>query len=434
MPCPGGGPGIVTNNWLFQNYVRTDPKLVPTVFNPTNVGEVVSAVQAAESAGGFLKAIGSGWSYGDVTVDPTTTHVINTALLKNILNDTGGRRITPLDPRFPAPTLLPYVLKDILQPDNRYYVHVEAGIMIWELNCRLDAMRDSFNIGLAMATLGGNNGQSLAGAISTGTHGTHVDQPPIADSVQAMHLVGPGGKEWWIEREGENSITDPARMAQAQQAGVLCSDIATIYSDRLFRAALVSMGRMGVFYSYVLKVVSAYKLHKTGKASVWSVEQNTVRNIQATAPLFGYKDPWVEILLNPYPDANGDHACVVTTCDSAALEATNTIDPPTSDPCGTKALVPLLSGLMAQLPLEIGTVAQLAAATFSFLLLIPFVGPALYSVAASSSITSATAALVALEIASASFCSIRPKTLLAKASQTSATLSLRLDTKRSFRR
>lgn len=403
MTCPGTGPGIVTNNWLFQNYVRTNPKLVPTVFNPTNVGEVVSAVQAAESAGGFLKAVGSGWSYGDVAVDPTTTHVINTALLKKILSGTGGRSPRPLNPKFPAAKLVPYVLKDTLQPTKRFYVHVEAGITLWDLNCNLDAMRDSFNIGLAMATLGGNNGQSLAGAISTGTHGTHVDLPPIADSVEAMHLVGPGGQEWWIEREGANSITEPTRIAQAQQAGVLCNDIKVIYDDGLFRAALVSMGRMGVFYSYVLKVVGAYKLHKMGKASTWSIEQNTVRKIQATDPLIGYKDPWVEILVDPYPDANGDHACVVTTSDSAALQATNTIGPPSADPCGTKALVPLLSAHMALLPVEIGIAAQLAVAGLSPLLLIPFVGPAIYAVAASSAVTTATAALLALEIALGQF-------------------------------
>ena len=68
------------------------------------------------------------------------------------------------------------------------------GITIHDLNDALDGM------GLAMPTLGGANGQTLAGAFSTGTHGSDVDLPPIADGVRAIHMVGPGGQEWWLER------------------------------------------------------------------------------------------------------------------------------------------------------------------------------------------------------------------------------------------
>ncbi len=140
----------------------------------------------AERAGGSLKAIGSGWSDSGAEVDDSTTHVINTDLLTGILSSTSISN--------PPTALIPFALKDDLQPRARYFVEVKAGTKVHDLNCLLDAMKDSNGVGLAMRTLGGSNGQSIAGAISTGTHGADVNMQPIADSIYAIHLVGPGGK------------------------------------------------------------------------------------------------------------------------------------------------------------------------------------------------------------------------------------------------
>src|ERR1700675_249897 len=212
MTCKGtGSTGIVeTQDWLFDNWARTRPIVVPFVFNPTNVAEIVAGVQKVEAAQGRLKAVGSQWAYSDVAVGDSTPHVINTMFLEKVLS--GNTAPTPL-------SVLPYGLKDSLATMAKCFVHVEAGIKIYALNCRLDAL------GLAMPTLGGNKGQSLAGVISTGTHGSDVNGVPIADAIAAIHLVGPGGQEWWIEREGDHSITDPDRMAQLRQMGLLCSDM-----------------------------------------------------------------------------------------------------------------------------------------------------------------------------------------------------------------
>jgi hypothetical protein len=49
--------------------------------------------------------------------------------------------------------------------------------------------------------MGGADEQSLAGAISTGTHGSDVELKPLADVVQAIHLMGAGAQQHWIERE-----------------------------------------------------------------------------------------------------------------------------------------------------------------------------------------------------------------------------------------
>src|SRR5207247_157927 len=93
-----------------------------------------------------------------------------------------------------------------------YLFHVEAGMRLYQLYCLLDAGDDTIADSIAttlpqykgpwaMETLGGAGGQTIVGAISTGTHGGDVHLPPIGDSVQAIHLVGTEGRQYWIERE-----------------------------------------------------------------------------------------------------------------------------------------------------------------------------------------------------------------------------------------
>lgn len=60
MTCSGNGStGIKTENWLFENWARTQRRLIPTTFNPATVMEIVAAVQETEGVKGQLKAIGS---------------------------------------------------------------------------------------------------------------------------------------------------------------------------------------------------------------------------------------------------------------------------------------------------------------------------------------------------------------------------------------
>jgi FAD/FMN-containing dehydrogenase len=66
-------------------------------------------------------------------------------------------------------------------------IHVESGIKLYELNDLLD------KLGLALITMGGSSGQSLAGVLSTSAHGMDIDRGPIPDMVRAIHLVAPGG-------------------------------------------------------------------------------------------------------------------------------------------------------------------------------------------------------------------------------------------------
>jgi FAD/FMN-containing dehydrogenase len=169
VACPGSGStGTQTANWRFENWARTQRVSVPTVYRPTSVQEIVAAVLEVEGRQENVKAIGSEWAYGAVAVDESTKNVIATRGLR--------KKLTGIDP---TKGIIPFALRDELKPTAARYLHVEAGIGIWRLNCMLDEQL------VAMPTLGASNGQTIAGAIATSTHGTDVDAAPIADELHA---------------------------------------------------------------------------------------------------------------------------------------------------------------------------------------------------------------------------------------------------------
>jgi hypothetical protein len=152
---------------------------------------------------------------------------------------------------------------------GRHFFHVEAGITMADLNILLDHQKPR----LAIQASGGSPGATLAGTLSSATHGGEFDWPLLIDRVLAIHLVGPGGEEWWIE--GSESIAELsalsavypnidskhfiARRWTRTQCGVK-------YNARdVLRAVTVSMGTMGVIYSVVLEVVPAYGIQQKVK-------------------------------------------------------------------------------------------------------------------------------------------------------------------------
>lgn len=70
----------------------------------------------------------------------------------------------------------------------KQHAYVEAGIEIEALMHALDERK------LALGTAGSSSGQSLAGVINTGSHGSDFDLPPLPDMVRAIAIVGPDEK------------------------------------------------------------------------------------------------------------------------------------------------------------------------------------------------------------------------------------------------
>ncbi len=263
------GSQTLWTNWSKE--ITYHPELR---FKPRNSDDIRMIVQCAEahSPPMRLKAAGSGWAYERIAV--TDNYLIETDQLDQILF------VATENGPYPDAILQRTPLKedvftrldalDQLDPLNgkRALVCVQAGIKLGELYSRLK------DLGLGLPTMGGSSGQSLAGAISTSTHGGDVARPPLADWVRAIHLVGSGGREYWVEPSGDRSITDEDRWPTTN---TWHPELEVIYEDDVFAACLVSLGRMGVVHAVILEVVDNYYLKEIRAAQPWDELRESIR-------------------------------------------------------------------------------------------------------------------------------------------------------------
>ncbi len=176
--------------------------------------------------------------------------------------------------------------------------HVEAGITMADLQQLLDHQHPR----LAIAASGGSPGATLAGALATATHGGEFNTPLLIDCVRAVHLVGPGGEQWWIE--GAIPVADQVKLQQhgyplidaAHFIGGKWAGIPGLTAQDVLDAVVVSIGTIGVVYSMVLAVQPQFGLHQVVHPTTWGellasaqVSENDLRagSIPANEALLG---------------------------------------------------------------------------------------------------------------------------------------------------
>jgi L-gulono-1,4-lactone dehydrogenase len=184
-------------NWAGEQRCRPQ-----AIERPGNRDELEELVVAAAGRGQRVRAAGSGHSFTDI------------ALTDGLLLRLEG-------------------LNRVLAADRASgRVKVEAGIVLSELNRRLD------ELGLAFENLGDIDRQTLAGSISTGTHGTGERFQNLSAQIEAIELVLAGGRALEV-----SAGSDPDA----------------------FRAARVGLGALGVIYAITLRAVPAYTLHRVDR-------------------------------------------------------------------------------------------------------------------------------------------------------------------------
>ena len=260
------------------------------VCGPQTTQDVVDIVKSAEAQGKRVHAFGSKWSFSDCAT--TGDIMVDTRFLSG-----------------PVPSA--QSVQNALKPGLGPVHHIRAGTVIEDLYMFLEGL------GLALETMGGSSGQTLAGAISTGTHGGDKRMPPLADSVLAVHIVGSGGTEYWIEPS--IGITDPAKV-QGILPGVSPNNI--IYDNDTFDAVLVSLGCMGIIVDVVLRVRQQYNLLETTEPTTW-------QDFQASYSTW-LSDPdnrFLQIIVDPYKSVSGkdspkgtNYALVTTRKEVADLQ------------------------------------------------------------------------------------------------------------------
>jgi L-gulono-1,4-lactone dehydrogenase len=181
----------------WRNWAGTATAMPARWARPRSEAEIVTAVKDAAAAGLPVRALGSGHSFTSI------------AATSGVALDLSG-------------------WTGVIAADTRSgLVTAKSGTSLRALNAELGAF------GLAMANLGDIDAQTLAGALSTGTHGTGARLGGLATQIEALELV----------------LAD----------GTLVTCSATVRPD-LFAAARVGLGALGVVSTVTLRCVPAFTL------------------------------------------------------------------------------------------------------------------------------------------------------------------------------
>lgn len=147
-------------------------------------------------------------------------------------------------------------------------VRVQAGARIKHLNRAL--LKDA---GKALINMGSFDGQTLAGAINTSTHGTGARLGSLADTVRSVELltvmespVQPGTP---LVRKFRIEPTDGITDRESFEADVGEHGSILVQDDDIFHSAVVGYGSMGVAYAYTIEVMDRYFLHEENVTKKW---------------------------------------------------------------------------------------------------------------------------------------------------------------------
>ncbi len=188
--------------------------------------ELQEIIDQAIQDGKTLRAMGRSWSLSKVGVtehrliDPTNLRIGFTLPASRISSSYSGER-----------SML------------RFF---ECGVPIAEANTLL------FNDGLSLKASGSNHGQTLVGAVSTGTHGSAFKFGATPDFVVGIHLVTGPSTHVYLQR-----ASDP--VVRESFADALGADL--IEDDTLFDAALVSFGSFGIIHGIMIESRELFLLH-----------------------------------------------------------------------------------------------------------------------------------------------------------------------------
>jgi L-gulono-1,4-lactone dehydrogenase len=194
---PGRARSRASADGSWQNWAGTARAIPARWGRPQTEDEISAAVTAAAADGLRVRALGTGHSFTPA------------AATDGVAIDLSG-------------------WTGIVAADTRTgLVTVRSGTTLRALNTALDGL------GLAMANLGDIDVQTLAGALSTGTHGTGARLGGLATQIESLGLVLADGSE------------------------VTCS---ASTRPELFAAACVGLGALGVTSTVTLRCVPAFTL------------------------------------------------------------------------------------------------------------------------------------------------------------------------------
>lgn len=176
---------------------------------------------------------------------------------------------------------------DVRGPNGGPLVVCGAGITLCQLNETL------WKLGLALPTLGSFDVQTLAGATSTGTHGSAAHVGATSDLIVAIVALVSTRPDRWSFVQIQARPDDAPRLPLAEHL---------VADDDVFQSFVVSMGLLGIFVAIVIEAREGFYLYRRRYARRWREIRPEMQRL-AQAPPAGVRGRgWrYELYVNPVP-------------------------------------------------------------------------------------------------------------------------------------
>lgn len=222
-----------------------------------------------------LRALGAGWSWMKIATAEAGI-MLDTKPL-NIVFDVSAENINKS-----------------YTGDPGHLLFAQCGNGVWELSRYLKTRN------LSLKTSGASNGQTIAGVMATGAHGSAFDVGAVQDFVLGMHIIVGPNRHIWLEKASSPVVT-PAFL---QKIGA-----ELVQDDDLYHSALVSFGSFGIIHGVLLEaeplfLLETYMARMPFDTTLRQLMQ-TLDFSQAQLPNGNERPYHFAISLNPYDLDNG---------------------------------------------------------------------------------------------------------------------------------
>lgn len=185
-----------------------------------------------------LRAIGGGWSFSEVAV---ADGIVDTRELRDFYS---------IGDSFLSGEYLAKGGKG----DN--LIFTQCGMSMLQISRELEKENGWLR---SLKASGASNGQTVAGATATGTHGAAYEVGAVHDTIIGMHIITGPDRHVWLERES-NPVASPDFIAW------LGAEL--VQDDDIFNSAVVSFGSFGFVHSLLIETEPIFLLEKHTSANV----------------------------------------------------------------------------------------------------------------------------------------------------------------------
>lgn len=256
-----------TNGTALENY------------NDTTKG-IQRLIRESIDSGVPIRPLGGNWSLSAISATPGI--ILNTK---------------PLNTRF---TVGAGSVSPQYGGEARKLCLAQCGVCVWELSGFLNSR------GLSLSAVGASNGQTIVGAMATGTHGAALNFGAIHDAAVGLHLITSPNRHIWLERASYPVVNESF-------AAKLGAEL--VRDDEAFHAAVAGLGAFGFIHGVLLEAEDIYLLEAyLRRVPFDDALLHQLESLDFTCPRLPFPDerPFhFQSLINPYDLDKGAYMTVM---------------------------------------------------------------------------------------------------------------------------